>query len=116
MALPDGSKKSVLVQSRVTLHKIQEFLSVMNLVAFKRPTTLIIASSYVHLLDFVDEIFQICMKDKLIQNVANIVFFLVLEDNTKKSKSIDFFRKNHMHIKAKKSWKMMEFLFLEYGI
>ena len=79
MALPDGSKKSVLVQSRVTLHKIQEFLSVMNLVAFKRPTTLIIASSYVHLLDFVDEIFQICMKDKLIQNVANIVFFLYLK-------------------------------------
>ena len=77
MALPDGSKKSVLVQSRVTLHKIQEFLSVMNLVAFKRPTTLIIASSYVHLLDFVDEIFQICMKDKLIQNVANIVFFFL---------------------------------------
>ena len=57
------------------------------------------------------------MKDKLIQNVANIVFFFfVLEDNTKKFKSIDFFRKNHMHIKAKKSWKMMEFLFLEYGI
>ena len=99
VALPDGSKKSVLVQSRVTLHKIQEFLSVMNLVAFKRPTTLIIAV----MLDFVtlawfDEIFQICMKDKLIQNVANIVFFFCTWRQYKKIQEHRLFQKEpHAH-------------------
>ena len=120
VALPDGSKKSVLVQSRVTLHKIQEFLSVMYFVAFKRPTTLIIASSYAWFrytcLISLMKYFKFAWETNSFKTLPTLFFFFVLEDNTKKSKSIDFCRKNHMHIKAKKSWKMMEFLFLEYGI